>query len=164
MAALGFSVTRNDVSPALAKMARTARHPQAVFRAMGTTFMSITMGNFKIDPSYRPKPWPAKRDGSPSHLMLHNVLSRSFHLEATDSYAKVGTPVIYARIHQFGGVIHGKPWLRFMYGANQWATVASVKMPARPYFPVDDSGRLTPKAAEKIRAAGERALAREAQS
>jgi phage gpG-like protein len=143
MAAFTFKITRNDISPALSRMARTARNPQEVLRAMGTTFQSITMGNFKIDPSYRPRPWPAKKkDGQPSFLMLHNVLSRSFHLDVTDKYAKVGTPVIYGARHQFGYPEGGTP--------------------ARPYFPVDESGRLTAKAKEKIKAAGERVIVREA--
>lgn len=153
MAALSFKLTRNDISPSLAKLARTAKNPQKVFRAMGTTFMSITMGNFKQDPSYRPKPWPKKWGGEPSFLMLHNVLSRSFHLEVSDSYAKVGTPVIYAAIHQFGGVIKGKGKpLRTPFGPR-W----SVTIPARPYYPVEN-GKLTDKAAEKIKAAGERTI------
>jgi len=33
--------------------------------------------------------------------MLHNVLSRSFHLEVTDRYAKVSNPCVYAAIRRF---------------------------------------------------------------
>jgi phage gpG-like protein len=135
---------------------------------MGTTFMSITMGNFRQDTSYRPTAWPAKRDGSPSYLMLHNVLSRSFHLEVTDSFAKVRNPCIYAAIHQFGGTIKGKPYLRFKWGPGkgEWATKSEVKIPARPFFPVTGSPancKLTERATEKIKAAGERILKSEAE-
>lgn len=141
MAALTFKVTRNDISPALSRMAHTARNPEKVLRSMGTVFMAITVGNFKQDQSFRPTPWPAKKkDGQPSFLMLHNILSRSFHLEVTDRYAKVGTPVIYGARHQFG--------------------YPEGNTPARPYFPVLN-GRLIPRAEELIRKAGERAMMRE---
>ncbi|MCX6923496.1 MAG: hypothetical protein NT154_09855 [Verrucomicrobia bacterium] len=53
MAALFFRITRNDISPALSKLAACAKRPEPVFRAMGTTFLSLTMGNFK-SADYRP--------------------------------------------------------------------------------------------------------------
>ena len=107
MAGFSFKLTRNDISPRLAAMARAARNPEPVFRAMGTTFMSITMGNFNDAGSeYRPKPWPAKKDGTPSKLQKSGTLSRSFHLEVTDKYAKVSNPTIYAATHQFGSQGH----------------------------------------------------------
>ena len=163
MASVTFKITRNDISPALSRMAATARNPRKVLLSMGNVFQSITMGNFRANPSYRPQPWAPKRDGSPSFLMKNNVLSRSFHLDVTDRYAKLGTPMIYAAIHQFGGIIKGRPWLMFQYGPGKkdWATVAQVKIPARPFFPVEN-GRLTEKAAKIIGAAGERAMLREA--
>lgn len=146
---LTFKLTGNNISPALSKMAREAKNPQKVLRAMGTTFMGITMGNFRADPSYRPAPWPAKKDGSTSYLMKNNVLSRSFHLEVTAKAAKVSNPTIYGPTHQFGRTEgRGAP------------------IPARPFFPVvgqPESPKLTEKASEKIKAAGERAMMKEAE-
>lgn len=89
--------------------------------------------------------------------MLHNVLSRSFHLEVTDRSATVGTPVIYSAIHQFGARNYVSARKATEPGE---ADRESSGIPARPYFPVEN-GRLTPKAEEKIRAAGERAMTRE---
>lgn len=171
MAALNFKITRDDVSPALAKMARSAKRPEPVFRAMGTTLMSITMGNFnEVGAGYRPRPWPAKKDGTPSNLQKSGTLSRSFHLEATDRFAKVGTPVIYAAVHQFGSKGHelGKKvgTVKIKYASRRYAGSYSDVLsgghgtPPRPYFPVEN-GRLTPQAEEKIKAAGERAMRRQ---
>jgi phage gpG-like protein len=143
---MSFSVhkTRDGVSPALGKLAATAKNPKAVFRAMGTTFMSITMGTFNaVGADYRPRPWANKKDGSPSKLQKSGTLARSFHLEVTDKYAKVSNPTVYAATHQFGRT-----------------TGRGAPIPARPFFPVIN-GRLTPKAEEIIRRAGERALKRE---
>ena len=147
MASVGFKITRNDISPALTKLANAARNPEKVYRAMGTTFMAITMGNFNdVGSDYRPVAWPAlKHDqkggpgkaGDPSKLQLNNVLARNFFLEVTSSGAKVSNPTIYAATHQFGR--------------------EAANIPARPFFPVLN-GKLTPKAAEKIAAAGKRAI------
>ena len=102
----------------------------------------------------RPSPWaPLKHDqrsgpakaGDPSKLQQSGFLARSFHLEADDHHASVSTPAIYGATHQFGR--------DFGRGAP---------IPARPFFPVTPDGKLTPQAEEKIRAAGERALQREA--
>jgi phage gpG-like protein len=125
---------------------------------MGTTFLSLTMGNFKSG-DYRPQPWPAKSDHTPSNLQKNMVLCRAFHLTVSNTGATVGNPAPYAAIHQFGGTITGKPWLRFKIG-DRWVTVHQVTIPARPFFPVED-GKLTPKAEEKIKASGERACQRQ---
>ncbi|HOC56653.1 MAG TPA: phage virion morphogenesis protein [Verrucomicrobiota bacterium] len=159
MASVSFKITRNDISPALTRLAAAAKNPTPVFRAMGTTFMSLTMGNFK-SADYRPAPWPNKRDGSPSKLQKSGTLSRSFHLEVAPDHATVKSTPIYAAIHQFGGTIKGKPVLRFEWAPGRWAVVSQVTIPARPFFPVIDD-RLTRKAEEKIAAAARRALLRQ---
>ena len=147
MANVGFKITRNDITPQLGHLAAAIKHPQPVLRAMGTTFMSITMGNFNdAGAAYRPVPWKPKKDGRPSKLQKSGTLSRSFHLDVTSEKATVSTPVIYGATHQFGR--------------------AEANIPARPFFPVtggsDSEARLTPPAAEKIIAAGQRMIERQA--
>lgn len=158
-----FSLTRNDISPALTKLAESAKNPTAVFRAMGTTFKSITEGNFNsVGAAYRPQPWKPKWGGAPSILQSRNpVLSKSFQLTVTPNSATVSNPMIYAAIHQFGGVIRaeGRKALRFKIN-GKWVMRKQVTIPARPYFPVEN-GRLTPKAEALIQRAGERAVARQ---
>lgn len=138
-----MNITRDDISPALTAMLASAQHPEKVLRTMGTTFMSITMGNFNdAGARYRPAPWPAKKDGTPSKLQKSGTLARSFHLQVTSQAAKVSTPVIYAATHQFGRTEgRGAP------------------IPARPFFPVL-GGKLTPAAEQLISRAGERQILR----
>jgi len=47
----------------------------------------------------------------------------------------VGSNLIYARIHELGGIIkpRAKKYLRFPINGH-WVTVSKVKMPARPYL------------------------------
>jgi phage gpG-like protein len=128
-------------------------------RSMGNAFLSIIKGNFNsAGASMRPKTWKAKADGKPSILQQSTLLSKSFHLTVSAKLAMVANPTPYAAIHQFGGAIKGKPWLRFKAG-DRWATKAQVTIPARPFYPVID-GKLTPAAAQKISAAGIRAINR----
>ncbi len=143
MANVNFTIVSNEVSPRLAQLNSLSAKPEPILRAMGTTFMSITMGTFNdVGASFRPVPWAKKKDGTPSKLQKSGTMSRSFHLAVTDKAAIVSNPVIYAATHQFGrpqgnGVI-----------------------PPRPFFPVLN-GVLTPKASLLIVKAGERALAKQ---
>ena len=106
------------------------------------------MGNFNdAGAEYRPKPWAAKKDGTPSKLYKSGDLSRSFHLTVSSTAAIVANSKIYAATHQFGRTEgRGAP------------------IPARPFFPVDSSGKLTPAAEEKVGAAGMRAIQRQLES
>lgn len=137
-----FRVTRNDISPSLSRTIKGVKPPnrKRVLRAMGTTFKSLTEGTFNsAGAQYRPLPWPAKKDGSPSILQKTTTLSKSFTLEVTDDVATVGNPTKYAATHQFG------------------REQGSGEIPARPFFPVLN-GKLTPPAEEKIARAARRVL------
>ena len=145
-----FKVTRNDISPSLSRLVKTAKNPVPVLRAMGTTFKSITEGNFNsAGAGYRPKPWPPKKDpeGQPSILQKSTTLAKSFHLEVTAQAATLGTPSKYAGIHQFGGVIRAKAGKTLSWINSKGVRVFAKKVtiPPRPFFPVQD-GKLTPKA------------------
>lgn len=157
-----LTITRDDVSPGLRKLASAARRPLAVFQAMGNTFKSITEGNFNsAGARFRPRPWPALWDGRPSILQKSTTMAKSFRLEVTNTYARVSNPMVYAPVHQFGKVITASPGKRLSWvGANGKRVFArSVEIPARPFFPVVD-GKLTVDAERLISRAGERALRR----
>lgn len=162
-----FRLDRNDISPSLSRLAAMAKNPVPVLRAMGTTFKSITEGNFSsFGAAYRPKPWPPLKDpkGVPSNLQKSTTLSKAFHLEVTAQAATLSNPMIYAAIHQHGGIIRPKReggLLSWVNSKGERVFAKMVTIPPRPFFPVLD-GKLTPKAEEKIGAAGQRAIAREA--
>lgn len=147
---------------------RALRNATPVMRAMGTTLKSITEGNFNsAGAKYRPQPWLPKRDGSPSILQKSTTLAKSFQLHVWPMRAVVSNPTVYAAIHQFGGTILPKSTnasglLRFPSGGRWWST-RKVVMPARPFFPMDKTGRLTSAAVRLIERAGARAYARTVQ-
>lgn len=159
-----LKITRDDISPAISRLLRTARNPLPVLRAMGTTFKSITEGTFSsFGSNYRPTPWASKADGSPSILQKSTTLAKAFHLEVTSTHATLKNATIYAGIHPFGGVIKPVNAKRLSWvgpGGKRFFAM-KVTIPPRPFFPVLND-KLTPAAEEKIRRAGERVIAREA--
>lgn len=159
-------ITRNDISTALSRLAAAARNPTPILRAMGTTFKSITEGNFNsVGAQYRPKPWPPKKDpaGQPSILQKTTTLAKAFHLTVTAQAATLSNPMPYAAIHQFGGIIRPKTgkFLSWINSSGERVFARKVTIPARPYFPVLNE-KLTPAAEEKIGNAARRIIAKEA--
>jgi len=158
-----ITLTLDEISPSLARAAALARDPSPVLRALGEKFQSITERNFTAaGAAMRPFPWAPKKDGSPSNLILHNILHRSFVLEVTPHTASVsvqGEANKYAWIHQFGGIIPKKK-MTDQDKQNPQAVAVRGIMPARPFFPVLND-QLTPAAAQQIAAAGQMALDRE---
>jgi len=88
--------------------------------------------------SLRPSPWAPRKDTKATHPLLikSGSLRQSirWRLDGTDAVV-IGSPMKYAPYHQLG----------------------TKKMPARPFFPVDKAGRLTPRIMRKIQADVQRA-------
>jgi len=88
--------------------------------------------------SLRPSPWAPRKDKKATHPLLikSGTLQKKIHWRLNGSGAVViGSPMKYAPYHQLG----------------------TKKMPARPFFPVDKAGRLTPRIMRKIQADVQRA-------
>jgi phage gpG-like protein len=154
---------RDNISPALAQLARGIANKKPILEAMGTQLESLTKRAFN-EPALRPIPWKAKRDGSPATLRKNQLLVRSIRIvDLTNDHVTVGTDRIYAAIHQLGGVIRPKGRaLVFSIGGRK-IFAKKVTIPARPFFPfIGDT--MIPAAREKIRLVAEakiRALVRQ---
>jgi phage gpG-like protein len=63
-------------------------------------------------------------------------LKKSVVDHVTDEYVEVGSPLVYARIHQLGGIIRPKraPALAIPIGGGKVIKLQKVTMPARPYL------------------------------
>ncbi len=89
---------------------------------------------FETEKDPEGKAWkPNKRGGK--ILTLHGYLCGSIIGQATKDYAEVGSAMIYAAIHQYGGTIKAKVqnFLKFKIG-ERWASKKAVTIPARPYL------------------------------
>ncbi len=82
--------------------------------------------------------WPealAARDEGRPTLVKSARLRDSIQRRASRDRVEVGTNVVYAAIHQFGGTIQAKTPRGLVFrGARGWARAASVDIPARPYL------------------------------
>jgi phage gpG-like protein len=157
-----ININTAQIARFLRRLDELNQNQEPVLRSIGTTLKSITEGAFNsVGADFRPKPWPPKRDGSASNLQASGTLAKSFTLDVSSNSVTLGNPTIYAAIHQFGGTIKpkDKPLLRFQSGGRWWS-VKQVTIPARPFVPLDDSGRLTKDAADLMLRAGIRALQR----
>lgn len=86
--------------------------------------------------------WKPNRAGRSPILHLSGALARSIDYVVAGTQAIIGSGLIYARIHQEGGVIVPKSAsaLVFQVG-NQVYRVKKVTMPARPYIGLSGEDR-----------------------
>lgn len=148
-------IIRNTISPELARLIRACKNPKSVLGAMGLAGVSLTKRAFN-DASLRPLPWPPLKNASPKGKRAkstgrfvktgaHAPLKKSGALwqspritEIGTNFVKFGTDRPYAKYHQFG----------------------TKHIPARPFFPFDASGKMTPTALQKVEAAARKALSK----
>lgn len=129
--------------------AALARAQRKALSAIGAHVASEATQAFR-DPKLRPAPWAPRKDtrhgdrasGRDSHPLLIKSgalrQSISWRVTAPDTVV-VGSDKKYGPYHQFG----------------------TKNMPARPFFPIDKSGRLTPRMMRKINADVEKAFTSE---
>lgn len=92
------------------------------------------------------KQMAANTVGSPGQpLRDTGRLARSVVAQASATDVVVGTNLIYARVHQFGAVIHPKkgPFLVFGGPTGQLIFARRVTVPARPYMPISAGGTMS---------------------
>lgn len=110
--------------------ARLAAAQRRALQAIGAAVASRTTQAFRT-PAFRPSPWAPRKDKKSTHPLLIKSgnlrQSINWKLDGDDAVA-VGAPMKYASYHQEG----------------------TKNMPARPFFPIDGDGNLTPAMAEKI--------------
>jgi phage gpG-like protein len=124
--------------------------------ASGRVLTARTKANAKS------KPYAAGR--GPRTLMVTGTLRNSIHagMASGADFARIGTDVKYAAVHQFGATItpRNAKALRFRLPGGGWATSSRVVIPPRPFLPVNAAGDLHPDTAEFCRRTIERHIAR----
>lgn len=114
MAGAGITITVNDaeVLAAFSRVAAASLDFTPLFDDIGASLVVSTQQRFETETDPSGKKWTPLRPstkrarrGVPHILRDRNRLFRSLTHNATPSYLEVGTNVIYAAIHQFGGTI-----------------------------------------------------------
>ncbi len=168
MAGVQIRVDEGNASATLSRVIGVAQNPAAVMSAIAGYLVTSTQRHFEKEkgPTGR---WPAlsprtaekrigkRRRGTANMLRVSGRLYSSIVGESDQTEARVGTNVVYAAIHQFGGAIDmharsqqahfstGKGRKKFVKASakrktSRWITIGAhqVKIPARPFLYLDD--------------------------
>ena len=143
--AITVTVDDREIRALLASVRSRLGGTRPLMRTIGEVVRSSVERNFAAQG--RPTRWePSQRvkDEGGQTLSDTGRLRRSITVAAGDGWASVGTNVVYAAIHQFGGTIRPKTAkaLKTPYG-----TFKSVALPARPFLIVQDEDWAEIKAA-----------------
>ena len=152
-ARIRIEVDDGDVREGLARLIRRARNPMPALDRIGSYLEAATIRRFELEQAPGGAPWRksrrAARDGGQTLTdtgRLRNSITRRVFGDAVE----VGTNVVYAAIHQFGGrtrprvIRPRRKKALFFPGAGH--PVRSVnhpgsRIPARPFLGVDDTDR-----------------------
>lgn len=137
-----------------ARLIAGAADAAPLMRSLAGTLMDQTEANFAAQgrPTWLGiQPRPGRTGGK--ILQDTGRLASSISPESGPDYAQVGTNVVYARIHQFGGqtrphVIRAKRAKALHFGGVFRKSVnhPGSRIPERPFLPITADGRLQPEA------------------
>ncbi len=146
----GVRITLNtaEFADAIQGLSAIMRRPAGVMGEIGEAMILSTQERAAAEQSPDGTAWPklnpgyaaAKRGGS----MLRETgrLLSSLSRKVDGNRVVVGTNVIYAAIHQFGGTIRPKAAGRLAFRLGRTRVFArSVRIPARPFLGVSDADR-----------------------
>ncbi|OAV05906.1 phage virion morphogenesis protein [Moraxella catarrhalis] len=131
-----------QASQSLSRLLQNAQNSQPIMRGLAAELETMTSDNFDSE-SFGGQAWVRKAFGGGKTLTDTGELRDSITSSASSTTAAIGTNLVYARIHHFGGTIQAKnkPYLAFAT-PNGFARVKSVDLPSRPFLPVSPNGEL----------------------
>jgi len=140
-------LSRDEVTPDLKRRIRALRNRRPVLLAMGMALVSLGKRAFS-NPTLRPTAWAARKRPKPHPLLVKSSqLRRGIHVgRVTNETVAVGSPMIYAGVHQFG---------------SRKKTGRGGGIPPRPFMPIVGKpkvARLMPAADSAVARAAARML------
>ena len=138
-----------DALGALGEAAGRLESPRPLYDEIGAALVVSTQARFETEQDPEGNPWAqslrARLEGGRTLTDTARLVGSLTH-EATDAGLAVGTNVIYAAIHQLGGVIKAKTpissfkegGLRFRGAGGGWVRKDQVTIPQRAFLGLDD--------------------------
>lgn len=169
---LEISLDSGQLEHGLDRLLQNALNTRPMMRAIATEMVSMTEENFDRE-SWGGVPWAdsarslsealdPKRGRRGKTLQLSGQLAASISTKVGNDFAKIGSNKKYAAIHHLGGKTspheirpRNKKVLAFFAKNGDAVRTRSVQhpgsnIPARPYLPINGSGRLQPGAEKKL--------------
>lgn len=127
----------SNLQRGLGQLLRNATHTAPMMRGMAQELENLTKDNFASE-SWGGDKWPqskAAAANSRKTLYATGELHDSISTQSGNGYARIGSNMKYAAIHHFGG---------------QAGRGRKLTLPARPYLPINGSGKLQPGGEDKL--------------
>lgn len=134
-----------EVKAALDGLAARGEDLQPAMDRIGSMLVASVIHRFETGAGPGGTPWApsirARTEGGKT-LVDKARLRTSITYVPGPTSVEIGTNVVYAAIHQFGGTIHAKnaPHLVFKVG-GQFVSKDQVTIPARPFLGIDEGDR-----------------------
>jgi len=127
----------------LRRMMTNAARPQSAMQDIADLGESSTRLRFRTQKDPEGNAWKKGRKTAGRTLTQDGHLAGSLSSRATSNAATWGVNRVYAKIHQFGGVIKpkNKKALRFSVAGGGFVTAKKVTMPARPFMGISKGDR-----------------------
>ncbi|PZQ45162.1 MAG: phage virion morphogenesis protein [Micavibrio aeruginosavorus] len=139
-----LAITGDDILlKALRKVSSPATRRE-ILDTLGSYGVSSTQQRFREKKTPEGASWKESRRASQGGQTLRdrNYLYRSLSYLASDKSVEWGTNLIYAAIHQFGGIIRPKNGGVLVFqGLNGFVFTKKVTIPARPYMGINNDDR-----------------------
>lgn len=137
---LHIDVDDRRIQDALTRLIETGQNLEPIMEDIATYGENSTRDRFRTETAPDGSKWrPNQRGGKILKQQMH--LLDSITRDSGDNFAEWGsdTSVIYAAIHQFGGVIRpkNKPYLTFKVPGGGFRRVKQVTIPARPFVGIN---------------------------
>lgn len=142
---LDVEIRDHGVDAAFTRLIGLMQNTSPVMSAIGTGLVSSTHRRFISQTSPEGQPWAAHNPDYKATKRNSRILTESGRLrdsindQAGNDWARVGTNVVYAAIHQLGGTIVPKAASHLVFRLASGLVLAkSVTLPARPYLGISD--------------------------
>lgn len=131
-----INLDSNSVDRSLSQLLTNLGHSRKMMRAVATEMTSLTEENFENE-SFGGDKWPQSKRAAQGGktLQLTGQLAASISTQVGNDFARIGSNKPYAAIHHLGG---------------QAGRGRKVTIPARPYLPINGSGKLQNGADKRI--------------
>lgn len=132
-----------EVLDNLGEAAARTENARGLYDSIGAALAASAQRRFEEEADPAGNPWPPSLRAlvmGGRTLTRTGALVASITHEANDDSAAVGTDLIYAAIHQFGGTIKAKSprGLRWRAPGGGWVRKDEVEMPRRAFLGLDD--------------------------
>lgn len=155
-----ISVDSGDLERGLSQLLKNVQNRRPMMASVAAELLSMTEDNFESE-SWGGDRWKDTHRGS-KKLQLSGQLAASINTQSGNDFARIGSNKPYAAIHHLGGEIAAKnaAYLMIPLGNGKFARKKSITIPARPYLPIDGSGKLQSDGEKRILDVVKDALAR----